>query len=215
MRKIAEPVFDAGFPRQCFRAARDLRRQSQRGIQAVGQKDVLQNIEIADEFEALKNQSDLRNAERAARGFAQRIQLAVLHANGSARGGQDAGNQMQQGGFPRTARPDDRDALRRGDLQRRNGEAEIGMRKMKFEIGNGDHSFLKHHRALDLALPGDVHGGDFPCGRRRVQLPSRPQYSLMRVWMWPQCSTVPSTCQVRRSTKPFLLLPSAGSAFRL
>ena len=98
--KITEPMLDAGFPRELLRAARDLRRQPQRGIQAVGQKNILKHVEVADELEALKNQPDLRNAKRAAGRVAKCADFAVLHANRSSRRGQNAGDQMQQRGFP-------------------------------------------------------------------------------------------------------------------
>ena len=44
-------------------------------------------------------------------------------------------------------------------------------------------------------------------------MPRSAVYSLTRVWMCPQCSMVPATCQVTRSTKPPSALSAAG--FRL
>ena len=76
--------------------------------------------------------------------------------------------------------------------------------KLKFEIGNGNHSSRTVTALFTWLCRVTVMAVIFhepPAG----SISNSAAYSLTRVWMWPQCSTVPSTCQVRRSAKPFLL----------
>src|SRR5664279_799552 len=120
---------------------------------------------------------------------------------------------MQQCGLPRSARANDRDALSPGDVQGRNREPEIGMRELKFQTGDGDHSFLSNTVLLtrlcrETFKPVIFH--DPSTG----SILSSAAYSLTRRWMCPQCSTIPSTRQVTRSVKPPFPPPSTGSVFR-
>src|ERR1039458_1775242 len=119
---------------------------------------------------------------------------------------------MQQGGLPGSARPDDGDPLGSADLQRRNRKPEIGLREMKGEIANGDHSFLKTTALLTWLCRTTFKAVIFHEAPAASTFKSA-EYSLIRVWMWPQCSTVPWTCQITRSTKPRSLWP-ASSVFK-
>src|ERR1035437_6321541 len=107
---------------------------------------------------------------------------------------------MQQSGFPRSARPDDGDPLASADLQRRNRKPEIRMRELKCEIANCDHSFLKTTALLTWLCRATFKAMIFHEAPADSIFKSA-EYSLIRVWIWPQCSTVTWIFPVTHSAK--------------
>src|ERR1035441_827486 len=88
---------------------------------------------------------------------------------------------MQQGGLPGSARPDDGDPLGSADLQRRNRKPEIGMRELKCEIANCDHSFLKTTALLTWLCRATFMAMIFHEAPADSIFKSA-EYSLIRVW---------------------------------
>ena len=74
-------------------------------------EDVVQDVEIIEKLEVLKNEPDICDSESASLRVAELVHLYVVHIHGAPRGHDDSGNEVQERGLARAARPYDGDLL--------------------------------------------------------------------------------------------------------
>ncbi len=81
------------------------------------QEDVGEEVEVVEQPWLLKHHADLRDAEASALGLAHRGQGVAGDAHRALRGGEDAGDEVEEGGLSRAAGADEGECPPGGEVQ--------------------------------------------------------------------------------------------------
>ena len=114
-RAVVKPMSEAGLPRQDQRARADGVGKDQSGVDAVGQEDVLQDIQEFEQLEILKDQPEVGDTKGAPAGVIKARRLDLAHGDVAFVREKNTGDQVEQGGLARAARANQGGFLSSGD----------------------------------------------------------------------------------------------------
>lgn len=138
--KTMESVPDAKsrgkLSRACFHALVELKG----GVQSVGEQNIVENIQVVEEFEVLKYEPDGANTKISTCRVVEAIDDGAIAENCPGVGYKDAGEEVQESGFSRATRSDESHGAAAIDLEFVDSERKLPA-VTKLDVGNGNHEF--------------------------------------------------------------------------
>ena len=124
---------------QRFRAIGNLPIKAQEPVKTIGEKNILQHIQMLEELELLEYQPDVANAKRASFPIGESRHGGVLNPDRARVRAEDPRQEVQEGGLPGTAGTNERDRLPGTYIQLGNAESEGALRVAEFQVTDRDH----------------------------------------------------------------------------
>jgi hypothetical protein len=103
-------------------------------------EDIVQDVEIVEEFEILEHKSNISDPEISSFSITQFTDFFIPHIHGSLQWSQNASYEVEKGGLTRPARSDYRYFFRLFDYKLRDAETEIAFTVLEIKIADRNHN---------------------------------------------------------------------------